>query len=174
MRIPDLSINLAGIKLKNPVIMASGTFGYGEEYSEIVDLNRLGAIITKTITLKPKQGNSIPRTVETASGMLNCIGLQNVGIEKFLDEKLPQLKRLTNTAIIVSIAGETIEEYVELAKLLNTVKNIAAIEVNISCPNVKMKKRLMFSQNSKSTYEVSKNVASISKYPLKNAFKTID
>ncbi len=166
MHISDLSVNLAGIKLKNPVIMASGTFGYGEEYSEIVDLDQLGAIITKTITLKPKLGNPVPRTVETASGMLNCIGLQNVGVEKFLDENLPQLKRLTNTPIIVSIAGETIEEYTKLVRILNTVNSIAAIEVNISCPNIKMKMKRMFSQDAKSTYDLSKKVSNISMHPI--------
>lgn len=163
---PNLTINLAGIKLKNPVMLASGTCGYGEDYSQLIDLNQLGAIITKTITLKPQAGNSMPRTVETASGMLNCIGLQNVGIEKFLDEKLPALKKLTKTPVIVSVGGKTIEEYTELINILNKVDGLTAIEVNISCPNIKMKGKRMFAQDATDTYEVSRKVTSISKYPV--------
>ncbi|MFH1238769.1 MAG: dihydroorotate dehydrogenase, partial [bacterium] len=163
---PDLSVNLAGIKLKNPVILASGTCGYGEEYSKLIDLNQLGAIITKTITLNPQAGNPVPRTAETPSGLLNSIGLQNVGMENFLEEKLPALKKLTKTPVIVSIGGQTIEEYTELTNILNKVDGLAAIEVNISCPNIKMKEKRMFAQDTEATYEVSKKISGISRYPI--------
>jgi dihydroorotate dehydrogenase (NAD+) catalytic subunit len=163
---PDLSVNLAGIKLKNPLILASGTCGYGEEYSKLMDLNQLGAIITKTITLNPQAGNPVPRTAETPSGMLNSIGLQNVGIENFLEEKLPLLKKLTKTPVIVSIGGKTIEEYTELTNILNKIDGLTAIEVNISCPNIKMKEKKMFAQDAQATYEVSKQVSGISRYPV--------
>lgn len=129
-------IEIAGIKMKNRVMVASGTFGYGKEYSEYVDLNKLGAIITKSLTLKPREGNPPPRMVETPSGMLNSIGLQNEGIEYFIREDLPFLERF-DTPIIVNIAGESVEEYVELAKMLSREAMVKGIEVNISCPNVK-------------------------------------
>ena len=129
-------MELAGIKLKNPIMVASGTFGWGREYSEYLDLNKLGAIVTKSITLKPREGNPPPRIVETPSGMLNSIGLQNEGLEHFLKEDLPFLAKF-DTPTIVNIAGETVEEYAELAKRLSKETMVKAIEVNISCPNVK-------------------------------------
>jgi len=129
-------MELAGIKLKNPVLVASGTFGWGREYSEYLDLNKLGAIVTKSITLKPREGNPPPRIVETPAGMLNSIGLQNEGIEHFLKEDLPFLAKF-DTPTIVNIAGESAEEYAELAKRLGKETTIKALEVNISCPNVK-------------------------------------
>jgi dihydroorotate dehydrogenase (NAD+) catalytic subunit len=132
---PDLSVNVAGISLKNPVMTASGTFGYGDEYASLVDLNRLGALIPKGISLKPMEGNPPPRIAETASGMLNAIGLQNVGVEVFIREKLPFLEQY-RTPVIVNIFGYTIEEYGELAHRLDD-QPIAGLEVNISCPNVK-------------------------------------
>lgn len=131
----DLSVNIAGIKMKNPVMVASGTFASGKEYSQLLDLNKLGAIVVKTLTLKPKKGNPPPRICETASGMLNSIGLENKGVENFLEEDLPFLKRF-KTPVIVSIGGETIGEYLELAKILNKIDNVHGLEVNISCPNV--------------------------------------
>ena len=114
---PDLSVEVAGLKLKNPVMVASGTFGYGQEYSDLFDLNRLGAIVTKSITLKPRSGNPPPRIVETPSGMLNAIGLQNVGLESFISQKMPFLRGL-NIPVIVNISGDSPDEYIELAERL--------------------------------------------------------
>ncbi|OGC34682.1 dihydroorotate dehydrogenase B catalytic subunit [candidate division WOR-1 bacterium RIFOXYB2_FULL_48_7] len=131
----DLSLELAGIKLKNPVMVASGTFGWGQEFADYLDLNKLGAIITKSITLKPREGNPPPRIVETPAGMLNTIGLQNEGLEHFLRNDLPFLSKF-NTPTIVNIAGESVAEYVELAKRLSKEPMVKGIEVNISCPNV--------------------------------------
>ena len=131
----DLSIDIAGISLKNPVMTASGTFGYGDEYADLVDLSRLGAIIPKGISLRPIEGNPPPRIVETPAGMLNSIGLQNVGVDVFVHEKLPFLKKY-KTPIIVNIFGHTVEEYSQLAKRFDGL-DIAGLEVNISCPNVK-------------------------------------
>jgi dihydroorotate dehydrogenase (NAD+) catalytic subunit len=128
-------MELAGIKMKNPVMVASGTFGFGKEYSDYIDLNKLGAIVTKSVTLKPREGNPPPRLVETPAGMLNSIGLQNEGIEYFLKEDLPFLAKF-DTPTIVNIAGESVEEYAELAKILSKETMVKGIEVNISCPNV--------------------------------------
>ncbi|MFH1783495.1 MAG: dihydroorotate dehydrogenase [bacterium] len=162
----NLTITLAKIKLNNPVMMASGTFGYGKVYKDLIDLDELGAIVTKTITLEPRTGNAPPRTVETASGMLNAIGLQNAGIDDFLSKKLPELMKMTKTPVIVSIGGKSVEEFVKLAKRLNSAKGIAAIEVNISCPNVKVKSKCMFAQDAKSTLDVTRRIKKISKYPV--------
>jgi dihydroorotate dehydrogenase (NAD+) catalytic subunit len=129
-------MELAGIKMKNPVMVASGTFGWGREYADYLDLNKLGAIVTKSITLLPREGNPPPRLVETAAGMLNSIGLQNDGIDHFLKEDLVFLSKF-DTPTIVNIAGETVEEYAELARRLSKETMIKGIEVNISCPNVK-------------------------------------
>jgi len=132
---PDLRVKIGPMELKNPVLTASGTFGYGREFSSLIDLNLLGGIVVKGISLKPREGNPPPRIVETPCGMLNAIGLANVGLESFLKEKLPWLRRL-NTAVIVNIYGHTVEEYGAVAAGLSGVKGISAIEVNISCPNV--------------------------------------
>jgi dihydroorotate dehydrogenase (NAD+) catalytic subunit len=133
---PDLSVNIAGIKLKNPVLTASGTFGYGEEFAEFVDLNKLGGVIVKGISLRPITGNPPPRIWETPSGMLNAIGLENPGVDVFLSEKLPFLRKF-DTAVIVNIFGFSLEEYVGVAERLDGAQGISGIEVNISCPNVK-------------------------------------
>jgi len=132
---PDLRIKLGPLELKNPVITASGTFGYGREFDSLVDLNLLGAIIVKGISLKPKAGNPPPRIVETPCGMLNAIGLANIGLEAFIEEKLPWLKKY-HTEVIVNIYGHSIDEYGELSNALKGIDGISAIEVNISCPNV--------------------------------------
>lgn len=133
---PDLKVRIGTLELKNPVTMASGTFGSsGEEYKGLIDINRLGAIVTKSITLKAREGNPPPRLVETPSGMLNSIGIQNDGVDSFIKDKLPFLAKL-RTAVIVSIAGHCVEDYARLAAKLDKVKRIDAIEVNISCPNV--------------------------------------
>lgn len=131
----NTNINFAGIEMKNPVTVASGTFGYGREFSNFFDLSKLGGIITKGTSLKPKNGNKPPRVCETASGMLNSIGLQNPGVEYFAQNDLPFLRKF-DTAIIVNACGSTIDEYVELCKILNTL-DIDGVELNLSCPNVK-------------------------------------
>lgn len=132
----DLSVNLNGLKLKNPVMTASGTFGYGVEFSPHMNVARLGGIVVKGLSLKPRQGNPPPRIVETPCGMLNAIGLQNVGVEAFINEKLPKLRKL-KTKVIANIFGETLNEYAEVAKRLDSVEGVSALEINISCPNVK-------------------------------------
>jgi dihydroorotate dehydrogenase (NAD+) catalytic subunit len=133
---PDIKVCIGSLELKNPVMTASGTFGYGEEFDSLVNLHRLGAIIAKGISLLPMQGNPPPRIAETACGMLNAIGLENVGLERFLTEKLTFLKGI-ETPLIVNILGDTIEDYEQLAKRLDDEEKVAAVEVNISCPNVK-------------------------------------
>ncbi|MFZ3135997.1 MAG: dihydroorotate dehydrogenase [Thermodesulfovibrionales bacterium] len=130
-----LAVEIGSLKLKNPVMTASGTFGYGEEYSEFLDLNMLGAVVVKGISLKPMEGNPPPRICETPCGMLNAIGLQNIGLKRFLKEKLPYLRQF-DTKIIVNILGNTIQEYVRLTKALDDA-GVDAIELNVSCPNVK-------------------------------------
>jgi dihydroorotate dehydrogenase (NAD+) catalytic subunit len=157
----NTQINIAGLKLKNPVLVASGTFGYAKEFSPYLNLKKLGGIITKTITPKPWQGNPSPRVVETASGMLNAIGLQNEGIDKFLDEKMPFLRSL-GVPIIVSIGADNIDEYAKLAKILDKTKGVAALELNISCPNIKGKERLV-SQDKEETYQLVKKVRASTK-----------
>ena len=131
----NTSVNLAGIPMKNPVTVASGTFGYGREFSNFFDLSKLGGIITKGTSLKPRSGNKPSRVYETPSGMLNSIGLQNPGVEYFAQNDLPFLRKF-DTAVIVNACGSSIEEYVELCKVLNTL-DIDGVELNLSCPNVK-------------------------------------
>jgi len=133
---PDLSVRIAGLALRNPVMTASGTFGYGGEFRELVDLKRLGAIIVKGLSLEPSPGNPPPRIVETPCGMLNAIGLENIGINAFRTTRLKFLRRL-ETPIIVNIYGQREEDYVALAKMVDEEPDISAVEVNISCPNVK-------------------------------------
>lgn len=131
----DLTVGIGSIRLKNPVMTASGTFGYGEEYAEFVDLNLIGAVVVKGISLEPMEGNPSPRICETPCGMLNSIGLQNVGLARFLKEKLPYLRKF-QTKVIVNILGNTIHEYVRLSKALDDA-GVDGIELNVSCPNVK-------------------------------------
>ena len=131
----NLTVNIGKLKLKNPVMTASGTFGYGEEYSEFVDLNKLGAIVVKGISLKPREGNPSPRICETSCGMLNSIGLQNVGLKEFLKTKLPYVRKY-DTKLIVNILGNTLQEYVKLSEALDDA-GVDGIELNVSCPNVK-------------------------------------
>lgn len=133
---PRLAVEVAGLQLKTPLMPASGTFGYGREFAPYLDLNRLGAIVTKGLSLHPKAGNPTPRIAETVSGMLNAIGLQNVGVEAFIAEKMPFLDQL-DTPVIVNFFGNTQEEYAEVAARLDDVPGVAALEMNISCPNVK-------------------------------------
>jgi dihydroorotate dehydrogenase (NAD+) catalytic subunit len=131
----DLSVSLGKISLKNPVLVASGTFGHAKEFEPFFDLKKLGGIVTKTITLKPRLGNPPPRIVETPSGMLNAIGLQNPGAEKFIEDKLPYLHKL-NVPILVSVMGYSVEEFVSVVTILNRAGGIDAFELNLSCPNV--------------------------------------
>ena len=133
---PNICVNIGGIELRNPVMTASGTFGYAREFEKLIDLNRLGAIIVKGLSLEPSVGNPPPRIVETPCGMLNAIGLENVGLAAFVKEKLPFLKRL-ETPIFVNIYGKSVVEYAELAARLDDIEDVSGIEVNISCPNVK-------------------------------------
>ncbi len=133
---PQMRVNIGGIEIKNPVMTASGTFGYASEFEELIDLNRLGAIVVKGLSLEPSRGNPPPRIVETPCGMLNAIGLENVGLAAFVKEKLPFLRRL-DTPIFVNVYGKSTEEYAELAARLEDIDGVSGIEVNISCPNVK-------------------------------------
>lgn len=133
---PDMSVEIAGMTFRNPVMAASGTFGYGEEFASYVNLEKMGAFVTKGLSLKPRAGNPTPRIVETPGGMLNAIGLQNVGIDAFIEKKVPFL-RTVDTPAIANFFGNTIDEYAELAGRLDRIREIAALEINISCPNVK-------------------------------------
>lgn len=133
---PHTLVDIGGIVLKNPVMTASGTFGYGREFEQLVDLNRLGAIIVKGLSIEPSKGNPPPRITETPCGMLNAIGLENVGFSAFVKEKLPFLKTI-KTPTLVNIYGKSVSEYAELAEKINEIKDISGVEVNISCPNVK-------------------------------------
>ena len=132
---PSLEFEVAGIRMRNPVMTASGTFGYGSEYVDFIDLNQLGAVVVKGITNVPWAGNSMPRIFETPSGMLNAIGLQNVGVDGFIDKKLPYLRNF-DVPVIVNICGEQVEEYLEVTEKLDAADGVAAIELNISCPNL--------------------------------------
>jgi dihydroorotate dehydrogenase (NAD+) catalytic subunit len=153
---PDMSVQFAGIRLRNPVMSASGTFGYGEEFAGYMDLEKIGAIVTKGLSLKPKAGNPMPRIVETPGGMLNAIGLQNVGIDAFVSGKLPFL-RTVNTPVIVNFFGNTLEEYEEVAGKLDAIPEVAGLEVNISCPNVKQG-GIVFGTDPRAAYSVVKAV----------------
>lgn len=132
----NLNVNIGKLELKNPVMTASGTFGYGIEFADLIDLTRLGGIIVKGTTLNPREGNDYPRMAETASGMLNCVGLQNKGAEYFCNHIYPQIKDI-DTQMIVNVSGSTPEDYAECAAMIDELPNIPAIELNISCPNVK-------------------------------------
>jgi dihydroorotate dehydrogenase (NAD+) catalytic subunit len=161
---PDLSVKVAKVRFANPVLVASGTFGFGEEYDKLIDLSRLGGIITKSVTLEPRKGNPPPRTCETASGMLNAIGLTNLGVDRFIREKLPFLRGL-KTRIIVNVAGSKIEEYVEVVKRLNRCTGIDMLEINISCPNVK-EGGLAFGAKPKSAQVCIRQIRDNTSYPI--------
>lgn len=165
----DLSVQLApdhprGLLLANPVMTASGTFGYGIEYSELVDIKRLGAIVCKGTTLKPREGNPQPRLVETPSGILNSVGLENIGVEVVIKEKAPVWAKW-QVPVIVNIAGETINEYEEVAARLEDIQGISGIEVNISCPNI-VSGGVEFGISPKSASEVTKKVKSVTSLPV--------
>jgi len=152
----DLSVNIGSLALKNPVMVASGTFGYGTEYAELIDVSRLGAVITKTITPKPRAGNPSPRIWEVGGGMLNSIGLANVGVEAFIKEKLPPLRKY-DTKLIVNVAGSSVEEYWQVVEALDPYEGIDAYEINISCPNVK-DEGMAFGSNPTVTEEIVKGI----------------
>ncbi len=148
----NTSVEIGKLKLKNPVMTASGTFGYGEEYSEFIDLNRLGAVVVKGLSLQPKEGNPPPRVVETAAGMLNAIGLQNIGIGSFIDQKLPFLRKF-DTPVIANFFGDSADEYAEAARRLSAAAGIHGLEMNISCPN-KQAGWCIFGTDPRVTFEV--------------------
>jgi len=154
-----LTVHIGNLSLKNPILTASGTFGYGQEYQSFVDLNKLGGIISKTITLKPRIGNPFPRIAETPSGMLNSIGLANVGVHTFIKDKLPFLRSL-DTVNIVNVAGSTVEEYIDVIKELEGAEGIDGYEVNVSCPNVK-EGGVAFGSNPKITAEITAKINAI-------------
>lgn len=160
----DLGINIAGISMKNPVMVASGTFGFGREYSDFYDINKLGAIVTKGLTPMPRPGNPPPRLWETPAGMLNSVGLENPGVEKFIEQEWPGLSTLS-TPVIANIDGDTVEDYYQIARHLCSLEGLAALEVNISCPNVE-KGGLTFGQDPESAYEVIKAVREATTLPI--------
>lgn len=160
----DLPVYIGKLKLKNPVMTASGTFGYGLEYTEFVDLHRLGAVVVKGLSVAPREGNPPPRIVETTAGMLNAIGLQNIGLENFITKKLPLLKKF-DTAIIVNFFGDSIKEYVMAAERLDSADGVHALEMNISCPN-KQAGWSVFGTDPKVTFEVVSSVRKATGLPL--------
>ncbi len=160
----DLSVNIASLRLRNPIMLASGTVGYGNEIAEIIDLNKLGAIVTKSLSLKPRKGNPPQRITETPAGMLNAIGLANVGVEVFLKEKIPFLKKY-DVPLICNIAASTVEEYVECTRILDDEDTIKAFEINVSCPNVK-EGGLQFGNNLSAVGMVTEKVRAATNKPL--------
>lgn len=159
----NMEVNIAGIKLKNPVMNASGTFGLAD-YAEYVDLNRLGAVVAKSVTLNPRQGNPPPRIVETACGSINSVGIQNDGAKNFIEEKLPPMRNF-NVPLIASIAGLTVEEFGKVAAILEKGDGIAAYEINISCPNIEAGGKA-FGMFSHETYRVTRTVKDIATRPV--------
>jgi dihydroorotate dehydrogenase (NAD+) catalytic subunit len=162
MEKPDLTTNLAGIRMRNPVMAASGTFGYGEEYASLIDVKKIGAIVLKSVTLKPRDGNVPPRLVETPAGLLNAIGIHNIGVEALKAEKLPGL-RDAGTPVIVNIWGENADEFVKVTEALADAEGIAGIEVNLSCPNVG---GTLFAQDAAAAEGLLKNVRKRCAFPL--------
>jgi dihydroorotate dehydrogenase (NAD+) catalytic subunit len=160
----DLSVAVGGLTLKNPLIAASGCFGYGVEYGDIVDLASLGGIAVKGLFLSEREGHPPPRIVETPAGMLNAIGLQGIGVRRFIDEKLPEL-RARGATVIVNVCGTTLDEYVEVSRILSDAEGVAAIELNISCPNIK-EGGITFGCSLTGTYDVVSAVRKVTRLPL--------
>jgi dihydroorotate dehydrogenase (NAD+) catalytic subunit len=160
----DLSVRIGALALKNPLMTASGCFGYGVEYADIVDLSSLGAVVVKGLFLKEREGHPPPRIVETPSGMLNAIGLQGIGVHRFIKEKMPELRRL-GAVVIVNVCGSSLDEYVEVSRILSDVEGVAALELNISCPNIK-EGGIQFGCNLASTGEVVSAVRKATRLPL--------
>ncbi len=161
---PNLRVKIGSLNLQNPVMTASGTFGYGEEFASYVNLHRLGAVVVKGISMQPRPGNPPPRIVETACGMLNAIGLENVGAERFLAEKLPYLIK-ANATVIVNVLGDSIDDYQALAERLHGNDGISALEINISCPNVK-KGGVAFGTNPEMAQKVTEAVRKATDLPI--------
>ncbi len=161
---PDLRVNIGSLDLQNPVITASGTFGYAREFENLVNLHRLGGVVVKGISLAPRAGNPPPRIVETPCGMLNAIGLQNVGVKRFIEEKMTYLRGI-NVPVIVNILGDTVGEYREITRMLADTEGIAALEVNISCPNVK-KGGVAFGNDPRMAAAVTSAVKEVSSVPV--------
>ncbi len=162
---PDLSVSLAGIQLKNPVIAASGTFGYGVEFEDVVHLNQLGGFVVKGLSKEPMAGNPPPRLYETAAGMLNAIGLQNIGARAFIEEKLPKLRAIKNIVVVANVFGYTREDYEQTIQILNEGEGIDAYELNVSCPNT-AHGGLQFGSDPRSLDEVVATARHISQRPL--------
>src|SRR5829696_469780 len=160
----DLSVRIGSLTLKNPLIAASGCFGYGVEYADVVDLSTLGAIVSKGLFLKEREGHPAPRIVETPAGMLNAIGLQGIGARRFVAEKLPEL-RDRHATVIVNVCGTTLDEYAEVSRILSDAEGVAAIELNISCPNIK-EGGIQFGCSLRGTYEVVSAVRKVTRLPL--------
>ena len=160
----DLSVQIGSLTLKNPLIAASGCFGYGVEYADIVDLSTLGAIVSKGLFLKAREGHPAPRIVETPAGMLNAIGLQGIGAQRFIDEKMPEL-RARRATVIVNVCGTTIDEYVEVSRMLAETEGVSAIELNISCPNIK-EGGIQFGCSLNGTFDVVSAVRKVTTLPL--------
>jgi dihydroorotate dehydrogenase (NAD+) catalytic subunit len=160
----DLSVRIGSLALKNPLMTASGCFGYGLEYADIVDLSSLGAVVVKGLFLKEREGHPPPRIVETPSGMLNAIGLQGIGVHRFIREKMPELRR-RGAVVIVNVCGSSLDEYVEVSRILSDVEGVAALELNISCPNIK-EGGIQFGCNLASTREVVTAVRKATRLPL--------
>jgi dihydroorotate dehydrogenase (NAD+) catalytic subunit len=161
----DLSVSVAGISLKNPVIAASGTFGYGIEFEDIVHLDRLGAFVVKGLSREPMTGNPPPRLYETPAGMLNAIGLQNIGARAFLDEKLPKLREIKDTVVLANVFGYTREDYERTIQILNEGEGVAAYELNVSCPNTQHG-GLQFGSDPRSLDEVVRTAKRVAQRPL--------
>ena len=160
----DLSVSVGPLKFRNPILLASGTVGYGNEMSEFIDLNKIGGIVTKSLSLKPRKGNPPQRIVETPSGMLNAIGLANVGVEEFIKEKIPFLETF-DVPLICNIAASSIEEYVECTRILTLEKAISAFEINVSCPNVK-EGGLQFGNDVSAVGKITERVKAVSTKPV--------
>ncbi len=160
----DLSVRIGALTLKNPLMAASGCFGYGVEYADIVDLSSLGAIVSKGLFLKEREGHPAPRIVETPAGMLNAIGLQGIGARRFVDEKLPELRDRRAT-VVVNVCGTTLDEYVEVSRILSDAEGVAAIELNISCPNIK-EGGIQFGCSLNGTFDVVSAVRKVTTLPV--------
>src|SRR6195256_5107387 len=160
----DVSVQIGSLRLKTPLIAASGCFGYGVEYADVVDLSAVGAIVSKGLFLAAREGHPPPRIVETPSGMLNAIGLQGIGAQRFIDEKMPEL-RARRATVIVNVCGTTIDEYVEVSRMLSDAEGVAAIELNISCPNIK-EGGIQFGCSLNGTFDVVSAVRKVTTLPV--------
>ena len=165
MKTPDMRVTVAGVELRSPVIAASGTFGYGLEFEEILSLDRIGAFVTKGLSREPMAGNPAPRIIETASGMMNAIGLQNVGIRAFIDDKLPRLRKIKGLVTIANVFGFTIEDCVEVIHALNDAEGVSMIELNASCPNTSHG-GMVFGTNHELLFELVHRTKAICRLPL--------